>query len=667
MKKISMRIATYLLSSVLLFGCSNQNGGGDMINYSEIYDRFPSEKIYVIQPDHTKAHYGYTANDKQGHQSWYYGQYLNGNFIEMPYDSITKSFKNDSAEINKETQLGIGSARLWQSTFTGEVFISGKFIANEQTNLSIIKNNTEVAFYQVNSGETRYIEQNITILKDDRLFFVVNGNAEFNPTIYYGKPNDENIHYDAGKDTALPFVGDVHPLYVDGQLRNYYLSTNGQFTADMAISDDLVVFNDTNTIASPTNPPMTEGFATRVFKHKDMFYSFYGAYNRFEYTKSKDGYVFENGVEFDEKFNIKGQFNVDDRYIWGRDPYAFFDPDINKYRVISLNYIENRTDQTLPNIDLALYTSINDEPHMFSSDALPLINFGVTNNEPEVPMMLKIKNRWYLFASMSGRTHNFVGPISYWIGDENKRIDEVNWNTKEEHILTGEDLCASQIVEIDGRLYLYGWIAQDSNNSRWGGTINIPQEVYQLSDGTLGVKIDHYLQEKISKGTISNLKNDTYFTTDLYDIESKILKKGNISNTFSILKFTENYKRTITHASFSNIENNGVIGLEITNWSGVYQIRYSSTNKNIQINKKGVGVTYSKLETPRFAQETINFVVIAEGNILEVFVNDEYAISARIDEELRDYEIGVYTTQNEIKLDCFIVNKLATKHNFQDN
>ncbi|OQC09998.1 MAG: hypothetical protein BWX74_00804 [Tenericutes bacterium ADurb.Bin087] len=655
-------------STILMSGCNLGAGKKEkVVSYHELYDRFPTKKIFKMPADHTKAHYGYTANYQQGHHSWYYGQYTKQGFVEVPYNDKKQEFTNNEVRLEGALVEGSGATRCWISKYSGQIIIDGKFIANDNSELIIMLRNIIVAEYEIPKNETKYIEVPLTVALKDELYLIVKGSALFNPTIHFKIKDDTPLHYESAVDTNCPHVGDVHPLYVNGQLRNYYLSTNGRLTSDMAISDDLVVFRDTNTRASSTNPPMTEGFATRVFMHEDVFYSYYGAYNRYEYTKSSDGYVFENGVNLDEKFNIIGQFNIDERYIWGRDPYAFFDPDINKYRIVSLNYIKDRTPTSYPEIDLSLYTSINDEPHLISSEAIPLINLGVTNNEPEVPMMIKINKRWYLFACLSGRTHNGVGPLSYWIGDENKKIEQVDWNSKKEHILTGEDLCAAQIAEIRGRYYLYGWIAQDHINSQWGGTINVPQEVYQREDGTLGVCLDEYLKEKLSKGTASNVFFDPYSTTGMFDIDTKILQKGNKNDTFASLTLTSKHKRALIKAKFSNLGNDAVTGVEINNNGSIYQIRYSATSNNIQVTKKGVGIAFSKYETDTESHTELDFVVIAEGSILEAFINGRYALSARIDETLTNFNVGVYTTKNEVQLDEFKVSQLATKNNFQDN
>lgn len=655
-------------STILMSACSLGFGGKEKVAaYHELYDRFPTRRIFKMPANHTKAHYGYTENDRQGHHSWYYGQYTKQGFVEVPYNEKKQEFTNSEVRLNGAFMEGGGATRCWISKYSGRIVVDGKFIAKEKSVLLIMLRNVIMAEYEIPKNATKYIEISLTIDFKEELYFIVNGSALFNPTIHFGTKDDTPLHYNSAVDTSYPHVGDVHPLYVDGQLRNYYLSTNGYFTADMAISDDLVVFRDTHTKASTTNPPMTEGFATHVFKYKDVYYSYYGAYNRYERTKSINGFLFENGVEIDEKVNVLGHFNIDERYIWGRDPYTFFDPDINKYRIVSLNYIKDRTSTSYPEIDLALYTSINNEPHLFSSNAIPLLNLGVTNNEPEVPMMMKINKRWYLFACLSGRTHNGVGPLSYWIGDENKKIEKVDWNSKKEHILTGEDLCAAQIAKVRGRYYLYGWIAQDHINSRWGGTINIPQEVYQQKDGTLGVRLDEYLTEKLSKGTISDVFLDSYATNDLFDKDTKTLQKANKNNTFASLALTSKHKRALIRAKLSNLGNDAVTGIEINNNGNIYQVRYSSKSNNIQVIKKGVGTAFSKYETDTESHNELDFVVIAEGSILEAFINGRYALSARIDETLTNFDVSVYTTKNEIQLDEFKVSQLATKNNFQDN
>jgi len=663
-KKLLSSVSIVALISLTSCG---KSAATKIIEYAKLYDRFLTQKVVENPVDHTKASYGYTENNQQGHLNWYYGEYVNAHFSPFVYSAKDGQFAKGDKHLKYANMSGENVARKWVSTYEGLLHIDGKLIANSNSTLMIFINNILAKQVELLEKTNKYIDVQKEVTLGDEVIFLISGDVDFNPAIHFGGKNQELLHYDAAKDTALPFVGDVHPLYVDGQLRNYYLSTNGRYTADMAISDDLVVFKDTDTKTSATKPPPTEGFATRVFEYDGNFYSFYGAYDGFEYSKSSDGYTFENGVELDDNFNVLGQLKIDPRYIWGRDPYAFFDEDIGRYRVISMNYVQDRTQSQLPIIDLALYTSVDKSPHLYQKTALPLINFGSTNVEPEVPMMMKFANRWYLFACMSGRTNNYVGPLSYWIGDENTPIDQVDWNSKQEFLLTGDDLCASQIVEIEGRYYMYGWIPQQAFNSPWGGTINLPQEVYQVEDGKLAVRLDDYLQEKLSKGMISDLADESFITKGEFVKETGYLRTSSLLDGLASLQFKESYDRAILNLKSSNLDENTVIGVELVNGTSVFQVRYSGRSNNIQINRKGVGVTYSKFDIIESNLSSLDMTIVAEGNMLEVFINGRYATCARIDETLNNFQARFYTNKEEIRLDQFNVSKLASKLNFQDN
>ncbi len=667
MTKLFSTFVSSVLIVPFLFSCHRPDNTVK-VNDDTLYDRFINEKVEVSPLTHTKAAYGYTKNKTQGHQNWYYGYFNDGRFNLMTYDEKEAAFIMDTKRIKNDMITGQDVGLRWQATRAMDTYIDGKFIAYGDTTLKIAHNGQVVFEKFVKSGKTAYIYQPLSVFINSNIDFIINGKASFNPTIQFDDFIDETLHYEAGEDTDHAYVGDVHPLYVDGQLRNYYLSTNGRFTADMAISDDLVVFRDTETKASPTNPPLTEGFATRVFQHENKYYSYYGAYSRIEYTMSDDGYVFENGVRLDAEVNILGQTTIDERYIWGRDPYTFFDPDINRYRIVMMHYLKDRTPTSLPNIDLVLYTSVDTHPHQFISTASPLINFGITNNEPEVPMMLKIGRRWYLFASLSGRSSNFVGPMSYWIGDIDTKITDVKWNEKTEHILTGEDLCAPQIVEVMGRYYIYGWLTSGAYGGTWGGTINLPAQVYQNDDGTLSVKIDDHLQKKLSRGEVNSLDDNTFTMTGQFTINDGRLITTRLDNNFATLTFDTTLNRTITFANISNIKQNAVVGIELSNDDGdTYQIRYSEKANNIQIYKKGVGRTLGVYELSGSKLSKVEFVIVAEGSLLEVFVNNKYAVYARLDKQLTNFKTGFYTNAIDISLDAFSVNQLARKNNFQDN
>lgn len=99
---------------------------------------------------------------------------------------------------------------------------------------------------------------------------------------------------------------------------------------------------------------------------------------------------------------------------------------------------------------------------------------------------------------------HWVGPLSYWIGNENTPIDQDNFAHKKEYRLDGEDLSAAQVASFGDRFYKFGWIPMNYDGQEWGGHLNLPHEVYQLPNGELGCRLDPEYAKSIKKNEKSH-------------------------------------------------------------------------------------------------------------------------------------------------------------------
>ena len=113
-------------STILMSACSLGFGGKEKVAaYHELYDRFPTRRIFKMPANHTKAHYGYTENDRQGHHSWYYGQYTKQGFVEVPYNEKKQEFTNSEVRLNGAFMEGGGATRCWIAKYSGRIVIDG--------------------------------------------------------------------------------------------------------------------------------------------------------------------------------------------------------------------------------------------------------------------------------------------------------------------------------------------------------------------------------------------------------------------------------------------------------------------------------------------------------------------------------------------------------------
>lgn len=585
---------------------------------------------------------------------WYHGLYSEGSFNHDVEDRI----------INGKIMKGSNVARKFVVPRSGTVKIVGtvRLIDGKNAYVHICKNNEKVfpkieGKYAVGKSEYGdYLEFDLEVNEGDSLFFIVDGYVEFAPLIAYEK-NFRRLHYDSFSDTELHFVGDIHPFYEDGMMYLYYLSTNGYFTANMVQASDLISFSMTDTRTTNTNPPSSEGFATRVVREDNLLISFYGAWTSLRGTKSKDGLLWENAVALDENLKVQYQVLIDDRYVAMRDPYAFFDDDVERYRIVSLNY--THLDQSNPRnnrTELTVYTSQDDTLRYWNKEALAIKSFNL-GEEPEVPQFMKIGNRWYLFAAVSGRARHHVGPLSYWIGDPGSSIEEVNWESKEEHLLHGDHLCAPQVGAVEDRFYLYGWITQNPFNSDWGGTINLPVEVFQREGGLLGIRLDPYAQKLLNKGVVhSNYSLEDVNAGDFVLQENRITVKK-LCNGQAVLRVGANSSGSIIESSITAFSNSEV-GFILESADGRFKIRYNDNHKLLSVAQEG-GMNLTSMNVDLDDEAKLKLIV--EGDILYVFLNDTYFLPVRLPVSLDDYVIRLYSHGEDVLFTNTFVYQLASK------
>ena len=226
----------------------------------------------------------------------------------------------------------------------------------------------------------------------------------------------------------------------------------------------------------------------------------------------------------------------------------------------------------------------------------------------ECPQLIKIGNRWYIFASIYGRSQHGVGRLSYWIGDENLDPYEVDWTTKKEHHLSTEDLAAAQIVQKDNRFFMFGWIPKNYTGNFWGGHINLATEVYQKPDGTLATKLYDEIAGKIRGGTYYQQEGEKTVSSESY-IEIPTLKRMDLQMQF-VLK-------------------SGQLKLSLQDKKVDIVIKNTEDERSIEVKSNTFFVSKMSLNEDDL-REVNDIRIIAEDDIMEIFLNDTSTVQARL-------------------------------------
>ena len=637
-----------------------------------------------------KASYGYTNNKDQGYNYFYYkGTTDKANYSEMSYNS---GWKLNDATI-KDGVLKSGktmAAYEFVSPVAGVAKITGnvKMALQQETDayVSVYVNNKQVYpasnSLSIEGDDTvgYYHEFETELSVGDKVYFVVDGkgnevSVSWNPKIDFTNSEEKEIHIGFDKS-----IGDVHPYYYDGKMYLFYLDTDGNFTSRLVISEDMVNYTAQELKINRLNPPGAVYHALGIIKEGNYFRSFFGLGKNVGSSRSTDLINWESGIIMDE-YTYETQYSPTSNYPAGtRDPYAFYDPDTNKYHIIATGYRANQnyewSNTTGYNAHLVLYTSTG--PSLAEWEINPvtgnagyhkkLIEFGDWVNadagDPECPQMAKIGDRWYIFASMANRSNSdhWVGRLSYWIGDANTQILDVDWQSKNENYLTSEDLCAAQFVQIGDKFYLMGWITEKSTSGGWGGTVNILCEIYQNEDGTLSTRYDAELTEMLNAGKLYSYKTDELQNADKQNVYGY--------SNYQEYYVTGNYGRTIINLEAILKSGTTNYGLLVKNGSKVVEIglrHKQGSTYEIYLKDQGANGNESAVLNVKIddLSKSNNLCIILERNTAEVCVNDKIVFHARASVSLVDgVSLGLFSVGDTPTTTKFDICKLISADDF---
>ena len=577
----------------------------DTFNYDALYQS--EEKVYPLR-EYTKssASYGFSTTHENGYNSWYFLEKdeVSSSFSKMTFSSTDSFFIGNKARISKKE---VTSYENYSASFK---YISYKEadsvllylnlkIADGSGSFLIYKNNFLLKSVDYKKGDNLYIEAITSVEEKDEIYFVLKSDSEktiasLNPSVAFDRDDFFLYH-------LTPFnkyYGDVYPYFDEKSMTLYmmYLWTDNAKLNDYKYALDLSF-----DFLTYTNIPEENNFDIREYYKKNGNLSLCYDVSRF----------------------------IDlSKYKMIRDNALIYDEENKRFLLIAGCYYQ--FDSIKQTSDLVIYTSEDELGLMWKKEGNP-VSLSYDRNLPECPSIMKIGNRWYAFVSVAYNTAHQVGPLQYWIGDENKDIMDVDFLNKEFSFLDGEDLCAARVFNVLDKVYMFGWIPKTYDTmpwSPWGGYLNLPREVVTHKDGSLGGRMDPGFRKKINYGNILQIpslqvngekallndldRNFVSFNLDMKD-----------SSEFSyVLKQGENiYKISI-------IKENGKAFMQI---SSPYDLKH-------KIN--------STLEIPN--KNNYDIYMSIDGEIIEFFVDDEYSLTGHTSMKNEKYDSYFYSDKSPL-------------------
>lgn len=682
MKKLIVTALFLTVCVVNLFAlaaCNNSDNGGNMdtakIEYEDIYRNEIVKSAPISGASLYKASYGYNLCLQQGYNAFYYRYGRIGNYSDMSLKD--GKWTGGGASIDGGYMKSDGNTdavRDFTVPVTAQAHIYGNPYLTDgtQATVSIYVNGSRIFESTLTDDTGVYHSDKVSLTAGQTVSFAVSGSAGvyWNPSVDFTMAEEKQLHH-----TVDGYYGDVHPFYDEKtkKLYMYYLSTGRQsgnvteqFSSMLTTSGNFVQYNDTKIRPDSKNPPEQElYYVLGVYRDKDGNYrSSFGYGNYAGATLSTDLINWQTGsdIYIDEadgflKYTYRAYFDSD--VYSGRDPDVMYDKQSGKYYCVVMNYYTAAAAGGAKS--LALYTAGQDGK--FSTKATKLVDF-TGRGDPECPQLKKIGDRWYLFYSVYGTgSAGNVGNLTYRVGDAGVSVENVDWNSKTEYALDGGDLHAAQLCEVGDKYYMYGWINYSPHANVWGGYLNLAREVYRKADGTLASRCDSYLTNLLNFGRVAA------FNAENTSSNGMTVSGGAFSATAdnAFARLEGEYGRSLLFAHIDLPQNAGRAGYTLSSGGTTYYIGLQRSGGRLYLsvstNADGSG-NGCRIEIRDSHLTSFDLKIVADGNFIEAFVNDEYSLSANT--RLNGaYSLGIFAG-NGAMISGADVCKLADYNNIFD-
>lgn len=577
----------------------------EKLTYADLYKTEEKKSAPITGAALYKASYGYTLSQEQGYNCFRYEYLKDGACTAMTY--ADEAWQGGGARMRGEEMFASASAeavRMYRVTQEGTGTLYGNFKCAEGSaaaTVTVYADGERVYQGALQAGDTvgKYFEVTLSLYEGSEVCFAVGGEGAhvlFDPVVTFEEAQNESLYHltATGKQ-----YGDVFPYYDEEQHRLYmgFLWSDNAALADnyhdaLELSDNLLTFTDV--------PEANNYDIWRYYRENYRIHQLYDV-NRFV-----DRSIYTFGV---------------------RDNMMYFDEENGRYLMIAGCYYQ--FDGAAQTSDLVIYAS-DDDIAMSWTRPGNVVEAGYSRNLPECPSLMKIGDRWYVFVSVAYNTAHQVGPLQYWTGDAGVDCMDVDWSDKDFAFLDGEDLCAARPTQVGDKVYMWGWIPSTYDTmpwAPWAGYLNLPREVVQQADGSLGGRLDPGLSALLNYGNVYSLGADNFAV----ESGAASASEGTLSMSGS-----ENYVRLGDfHRSYVTFR----ADMGASDCVG-YVMRQDGREYRVVIEREN-GQLYMKVLSPDDPSHKVNSVIalpddtdvfdvkiVNDGEFVEFFVNDTCALTA---------------------------------------
>lgn len=446
---------------------------------------------------------------------------------------------------------------------------------------------------------------------------------------------------------------DVIPFFENGEFKLFYLRDYRDIENDgegcpwcLLTTKDLVNYKD-------YGPVLLRGtkeeqdlyvFTGSIFKLNDRYVIYYTGHNPHLRRQGLPEQKILRAYSYDliewEKdrnfvFEAPEQYEIHD---W-RDPFVYFDEDKKQYCMLFA--ARDKNDKPFFTKGLTLLATSKDCENWTLADKPFYYPHSYFTHE--CPDLFKMGDWWYLLFS------EFTDKISTTY--RMSKTPYGPWYTPVNNTFDGHAFYAAKSWKDDkGRRILFGWNCIKNNEQdfdwwQWGGTI-ITHEIVQNPDGTLSVKCPIEVQKafnspvKLTKTTDLGVVKEVNGTYELGEENggTHIQMFNEIPHTCKIeMKFK-------THDIRGDL---GVILRGFNNLDKYYKIKFEPRFNRLAMDScpRKDGNLHIQADTERYIPltpgEENSLLIIMQESVLEVYVNDKVAMSARMF-DTPEGQLGIY-------------------------
>ena len=434
-------------------------------------------------------------------------------------------------------------------------------------------------------------------------------------------------------------IGDVHPYYENGTLYLFYLIPNGVLRCDDCFK------NPNHVVCKEGAVAITGDFCTwheerlpnpvcSVLPWDGRFLGSRGTANGMTTMESSDLVTWcepmhDYTLALDTKAIPAG----------ARDYSMFFDGDMQAPRATATAYFSNEHNCFGTGMDCGVMITgpLFQEGHAqrmllhFPNAQVDLYQC----KEPECSQMIHIGQRWVLLTSLARQSVHWVGAPTYWLGQANTTIDSQDWNTLPAYQLDGEDLCAAQLTPYkDGHL-LFGWIPLNYCGQEWGGHLNLPRVIYPLPDGRLASQLEPTYAKRIEG------------EKKYVDLHTPTITEDGVT-----VAAAQRYTNFGVHVDFAP-QRTGACGLRLDMDNGIC-VEIDLAQQRMRIVSQGEGRKPFEFSSLKLFEDVVDkplhLHVIFDEDIVEAFLNDQYALCARVNVRSRETRCAIFAPEKDAML-----------------